>query len=126
MTSTHKKVSMKKSGNHEKYTPVTAAQGVDEALKILEGKWKLFILFHLFDKSVLRFSDLQRAIPAITQKMLTQQLRQLEADGLVHRKLYPEVPPRVEYRLTAWGQALCPTLDSLLTWAAQKPKIMTK
>lgn len=81
MTSTHKKVSMKKSSNHENYTPVTAAQGVDETLKILEGKWKLLILFHLFDGKVQRFSDLQRAIPAVTQKMLTQQLRQLEKDG---------------------------------------------
>lgn len=120
MTSTHKKVSIKK------HTPVTAAEGVDEALKVLEGKWKLFILFHLFDKQMMRFSDLERAIPAITQKMLTQQLRQLEADSLVHRTVYPEVPPRVEYRLTEWGQALCPTLDSLLTWAAQRPEIKAK
>ncbi|MFH1804151.1 MAG: helix-turn-helix domain-containing protein [Pseudomonadota bacterium] len=123
MTSTHKKVSMKKPDNHEKHTPVTAAVGVDEALKVLEGKWKLFILFHLFDKQIMRFSDLERAIPAITQKMLTQQLRQLEVDGLVHRTVYAEVPPRVEYRLTEWGLALCPTLDSLLTWAEQKPEI---
>lgn len=126
MTSTHKKVSKKKSDNHEKYTPVTAAEGVDEALKVLEGKWKLFILFHLFDKQMMRFSDLERAIPAITQKMLTQQLRQLEADSLVHRTVYPEVPPRVEYRLTKWGQALCPTLDSLLTWAGRRPETKAK
>jgi len=111
---------MKKSDNHEKFTPITAAEGVEEALKILEGKWKLLILFHLFDGKVLRFSDLERAIPAITQKMLTQQLRQLETDGLVHRKAYPEVPPRVEYRLTEWGKALCPALDELLTWADKR------
>lgn len=122
MTSTHKKVSMKKSDNHLKYTAVAAAQGVDQALKVLEGKWKLFILFHLFEGTVLRFSDFERAIPTITQKMLAQQLRQLEADGLVARKVYPEVPPRVEYRLSEWGEALCPTLDSLLTWADQRPK----
>ncbi len=121
MASTHKKVSMKKSDNHLKYTADAAAQGVNQALKVLEGKWKLSILFYLFDGEVLRFSDFERAIPAITQKMLTQQLRQLEADGLVARKTYPEVPPRVEYRLTEWGQALCPTLDSLLTWAEQRP-----
>lgn len=120
MTSTHKKVSMKNPNNHEKFTPVTAAQGVEDALKILEGKWKLLILFHLFDGKVMRFSDLERAIPAITQKMLTQQLRQLETDGLVHRKAYPEVPPRVEYRLTQWGQALCPALDELLIWADKR------
>jgi DNA-binding HxlR family transcriptional regulator len=67
---------------------------------------------------VLRFSDLERAIPAVSQKMLIQQLRQLENDGIVKRLVYPEVPPRVEYSLTEWGQDLCPVLDALLNWAA--------
>ena len=89
-------------------------------LRIVEGRWKLVILFHLFDGKVMRFSELERAIPAISQKMLTQQLRQLESDGVVFRKVYPVVPPRVEYRLTEWGQALCPALDALLTWADQR------
>jgi DNA-binding HxlR family transcriptional regulator len=66
---------------------------------------------------VLRYSDLERAIPNITQKMLGQQLRQLESDGIVVRKAYPQVPPRVEYSLTAWGQTLCPVLDAILKWA---------
>lgn len=123
MTSTHKKVSIKKSDNHSKYTAITAAEGVEEALKILEGKWKLLILFHLFTVERMRFSELERAIPSITQKMLTQQLRQLESDKLVHRTVYPVVPPHVDYSLTDWGQALCPTLDSLLTWANQRPSI---
>ena len=108
--------------NHEKYTRVTAAEGVGKTLKVLEGRWKFFILFQLFGGQVMRFSELERAIPDITQKMLAQQLRQLEADGLVIRKAYPVVPPHVEYSLTAWGQELCPTLDSLLTWAEKKPK----
>lgn len=68
-----------------------------------------------------RFSALERAIPGVTQKMLAQQLRQLERDGLVHRTVYPEVPPRVEYALTPWGQSLCPVLDALLTWADARP-----
>lgn len=123
MTSTHKKVSIKKSDNRSKYTAITAAEGVDEALKVLEGKWKLLILFHLFSVERMRFSELERAIPSITQKMLTQQLRQLESDKLVHRTVYPVVPPHVDYSLTDWGQALCPTLDSLLTWANQRPSI---
>lgn len=123
MTSTHKKVSIKKSDNHSKYTAITAAESVEEALKILEGKWKLLILFHLFSVDRMRFSELERAIPTITQKMLTQQLRQLESDNLVHRTVYPVVPPHVDYSLTDWGQALCPTLDSLLTWARQRPQI---
>lgn len=102
------------------YTPATAAVGVEEVLRLLEGRWKLIILFHLFDGKVQRYSDFERLIPGISQKMLAQQLRQLEADGIVARKLYPQVPPKVEYRLTDWGQALCPALDALLKWAEQK------
>jgi DNA-binding HxlR family transcriptional regulator len=99
------------------YTPITAAAGVEAALKLIEGRWKLVILFHLFGGNVLRFSDLERLIPEVSQKMLSQQLRRMEADGLVVRMVYPEVPPKVEYRLTPWGQSLCPALDALLQWA---------
>ena len=88
---------------------------------MLEGRWKLVILFHLFGGKTLRFSDLERAIPGISQKMLAQQLRHLEGDGIVTRSVYAEVPPKVEYRLTEWGQSLCPALDTLLTWAEQQP-----
>jgi DNA-binding HxlR family transcriptional regulator len=69
---------------------------------------------------VLRFSQLERAIPAISQKMLIQQLRQMESDGIVRRTVHHEVPPRVDYCLTDWGQALCPALDAVLTWAGQR------
>lgn len=89
---------------------------------MLEGRWKLVILFHLFGDKVLRFSELERAIPGISQKMLIQQLRQLETDGIVERTIYPQVPPKVEYGLTPWGQSLCPALDALLTWAASRPE----
>jgi len=102
------------------FTRETAAEGVETALKLLEGRWKLVILFHLFGGRVLRFSDLERAIPAVSQKMLIQQLRQLENDGIVRRIVHHQVPPKVEYCLTDWGQALCPALDALLTWAAQR------
>mgnify|MGYP003664268937 FL=1 len=102
------------------YTPTTAAGDVENVLKMLEGRWKLIILFHLFDGKVQRYSDFGRLIPDISQKMLAQQLRQLEADGIVARKVYPQVPPKVEYRLTEWGQTLCPALDALLKWAEQK------
>ena len=102
------------------YTPDTAATDVEAAVKLLDGRWKLLILFHLFDGKVQRYSDLEKLIPAISQKMLAQQLRQLEADGLVARTVYPEVPPRVDSRLTGWGQALCPALDGLLLWLEQK------
>ena len=97
-------------------TPEAAARAVEEALRLIKGRWKLLILFHLFGGQVRRFSELERSIPGVSQKMLTQQLRQLEKAGLVRRNIYPEVPPRVEYALTDWGQALCPVLDLLLQW----------
>jgi DNA-binding HxlR family transcriptional regulator len=99
------------------YTPTTAADAIEAALKLVKGRWKLIILFHLFGGNVLRFSDLERLIPDISQKMLTQQLRQMEVDGMVVRTVYPQVPPKVEYHLTPWGQALCPALDAILKWA---------
>ncbi|MDP4796846.1 MAG: helix-turn-helix transcriptional regulator [Rhodospirillales bacterium] len=120
MTSTDKKVRYSPFSN-EPYTPTTAARDAEQSLKLLEGRWKLVILFHLFGGKLMRFSELERAIPAISQKMLIQQLRQLEEDGIVFRIVHPQVPPKVEYGLTEWGQALCPALDALLTWAALRP-----
>lgn len=105
----------------KQHTKETAAAGVQSALRLLEGRWKLIILFHLFGGQVLRFSELERAIPDVSQKMLIQQLRQMEADGIVRRIVHHQVPPKVEYCLTDWGQALCPALDALLTWAEQRP-----
>ncbi|AGO55932.1 winged helix-turn-helix transcriptional regulator [Serratia plymuthica] len=102
------------------YTPESAASGVEQVLRLLEGRWKLIILFHLFDGKVQRYSDFEKLIPGISQKMLAQQLRQLEADGIVSRTVYPQVPPKVEYRLTEWGQALCPALDAMLKWAEKR------
>jgi DNA-binding HxlR family transcriptional regulator len=120
MTRTHEKVGNLPEGKNSHLTPVSAANGVEQVLRILEGRWKLVILFHLFGGNVLRFSDLERAIPAISQKMLIQQLRQMEQDGVVRRIVHHQVPPKVEYCLTDWGQALCPALDALLTWAGQR------
>ena len=120
MARTDKKVGYLPPGKPEPLTPSTAAEGVEAALKMLEGRWKLVILFHLFGGKVRRFSDLERAIPAISQKMLIQQLRQMEGDGIVRRIVHHQVPPKVEYCLTDWGQALCPALDALLQWLAQR------
>ena len=103
------------------HTPMSAAAGIERAFHMLEGRWKLVILFHLFGGALKRFSDLERAIPGISQKMLAQQLRQLEADGIIERKVYPVVPPKVEYRMSEWGQSLCPALDALLKWAEARP-----
>jgi len=122
MTSTDEKVGYTPSSKDGGYTQSTAAEGVEQALKMLEGRWKLVILFHLFGGQVRRFSELERAIPEVSQKMLIQQLRQMETDGIVRRIVYPQVPPKVEYALTDWGQSLCPALDALLTWAATRPE----
>src|ERR1700745_722994 len=118
MARTNKKVRYSPDRKDRGHTPNSAAEGVEAALKILEGRWKLVILFHLFDGKLLRFSELERAIPSISQKMLIQQLRQLENDGVVRRIVHQQVPPKVEYGLTDWGQALCPALDALLKWGA--------
>lgn len=88
---------------------------VGVTLDIIGGKWKAVILWHLSHKT-LRFSQLQRRLPGVTQKMLTQQLRELERHGMVHRQVYAEVPPRVEYSLTDAGTTLKPILSQMCTW----------
>ena len=94
-----------------------SADAAEEAFKLLEGRWKMMIVFHLFDREIMRFSELERAIPLASQKMLIQQLRDLEAKGVVKRTIYQEIPPKVEYRLTGLGQALRPTLLELVRWS---------
>jgi DNA-binding HxlR family transcriptional regulator len=126
MTRTHEKVRYSPPRKVEALTPGSAAGRVEQALKFLEGRWKLVILFRLFAGKVLRFSDLERAIPAISQKMLIQQLRQMEKDGIVRRIVHHQVPPKVEYCLTDWGQALCPALEALLKWAARREVTTTR
>lgn len=88
------------------------------SLLLISGRWKLIIIWQLKD-GTLRFGDLQKAIPHTSKKMLTQQLRELETDGLVMRKVYPEVPPRVEYTLTELGVSLMPILHSLFNWGTE-------
>lgn len=84
-------------------------------LEIIGGKWKSLILWHLRVKT-LRFSQLQRRLGSITQKMQTQQLRELERDGMIHREVYAEVPPRVEYSLTELGRSVVPILEQMCAW----------
>jgi DNA-binding HxlR family transcriptional regulator len=121
MTRTDEKVRYIPEGKRVSYTPGTGAQSVQNVLRVLEGRWKLVILFQLFGGKVRRFSELERAIPGVSQKMLIQQLRQLEEDGVVGRIVHHQVPPKVEYHLTDWGQSLCPALDALLVWAEAAP-----
>ena len=120
MTRTHGEVSDLPGSNRPDYTPASAAKGIEQALKNIDGRWKLLILFHLFGGKTLRYSDLQRAIGGISQKMLAQQLRQLERAGIIMRIVHNQVPPKVEYRLTPWGQSLCPALDALLKWGEDR------
>ena len=93
---------------------------VTRAIGALGGKWKLHITYHLM-RGVMRFGELHRAIPGVTQQMLTAQLREMEADGIVARTVYPQVPPKVEYALTATGMALEPLIDALVVWGLKLP-----
>lgn len=88
---------------------------VETALDVLAGKWKILILWYL-RRETLRFSELQRLLPRVTQKMLIQKLRELENDGIVKREVYPVVPPKVEYSLTEYGQTLKPILKQMYLW----------
>jgi DNA-binding HxlR family transcriptional regulator len=99
---------------------------VEATLDLIDGKWKAVILYHLLGDTI-RFNELGRRLSRITQRMLTRQLRELEAAGLIHREIYAEVPPRVEYSLTELGRSLEPVIRSLWTWgdrylAARKPR----
>lgn len=88
---------------------------VETALDVLAGKWKILILWYLRSEKK-RFSELQKLLPRTTQKMLIQKLRELEEDKIVHREVYPVVPPKVEYSLTEYGQTLKPILKQLYLW----------
>jgi len=88
---------------------------VEAAIDIIGGKWKPVILWHIRDKP-LRFNEIRLILPNITQGMLTRQLRELEADHVINRKVFAEVPPRVEYSLTSFGKTVIPILDDLCEW----------
>ena len=103
------------------------AAATSETLRVLEGKWKMVIIVQLFAaKAPLRFSELERRVEGVNQKMLIQQLKDLEKDGIVTRKLYPEVPPRVEYALSEMGKALGPSIEALIDWAYLRKETQSK
>ncbi len=88
---------------------------VEGTLNLIDGKWKGVVLYHLFE-GTLRFNEIRRRLPKVTQRMLTNQLRALESDGLIIRKVYPVVPPKVEYSLSARGRSLEPVIRALKEW----------
>ncbi len=98
---------------------------VETALDVLAGKWKILILWYL-RSDTLRFSELQKKLPRTTEKMLIQKLRELEKDNIVHREVYPVVPPKVEYSLTPYGESLKPILKQLYLWGEVHKKKFDK
>lgn len=86
------------------------------AISLVDGKWKMHILFWLWKREILRYSELKRALGKVTHKMLSNQLKDLEADGIIIRKEYPQVPPKVEYRLSEVGKTLMPILHQFCKW----------
>lgn len=90
---------------------------VEATIELVGGKYKAVILWHLMNKT-LRYSELHRLIPKATDKMLAQQLRELERDGLINRAVYPVVPPKTEYSLTDFGKTIAPILDAMCDWGA--------
>lgn len=98
---------------------------VEACVEVIGGKWKGVILFHLLG-GTRRFNELQRLVPGITQRMLTRQLRELEADQIVLRRVYAEVPPKVEYSLTDFGRSLEPVLKTLQGWGMQHLERITR
>lgn len=95
---------------------------IKSSLRVLEGKWKIIIINELMSSQSgpLRFSELERQVQGVTQKVLIQQLKELEKDGVIKRKLYPQVPPKVEYSLTELGTALRPAMMALINWAESR------
>jgi DNA-binding HxlR family transcriptional regulator len=95
---------------------------LERVFSTLAGRGNVTVIFHLLGAEVLRFSELERAMPGISQRQLVKCLRELEANDVVHRIVYHQVPPRVEYGLTAWGRAFAPVLSSLRDWCEVSPK----
>lgn len=89
---------------------------IEYTMNMVAGKWKLVILWHLSQEKTMRYGEIKKSLSNITHKMLSQQLKELEADGFIHRESYPQIPPKVEYSLTPLGESFLPVLDSLSNW----------
>jgi DNA-binding HxlR family transcriptional regulator len=102
-----------------KYARSGYASPIDAMLEVIGGKYKVAVLYHLRN-GPLRFSALHRLVPAATQRTITSQLRELEADGLISRKIFRQIPPRVEYALTKAGTSLLPILEAMCEWGKRR------
>jgi DNA-binding HxlR family transcriptional regulator len=112
-------------GNNESPCQTYGACPIGTAITLLGGKWKLPLLYNLREKTM-RFSELKKALPGVTQKMLTQQLREMEEDGLIARKVYAEVPPKVEYSITPIARKLGPAFALLCEWGMEYRELRTE
>jgi DNA-binding HxlR family transcriptional regulator len=112
--------------NGVRYEIAQRIEIIGKVLKVVGGKWKLLIIYHLTTNKFCRFGELQRKIPGITRRVLTLQLREMEKDGLVHRKIYAQIPPRVEYTITQEGYALRKVYRQMVYWGANHPKLLNK
>jgi DNA-binding HxlR family transcriptional regulator len=122
--SRHKKDTMAMTGGQRrtpkgKYARTGYISPIDAALEVIGGKYKVAVLYHLRESAV-RFGELRRLVPSATQRMLTKQLRELERDGMIRRKIFRRVPPRVDYSLTKEGRSIVPILDELCEWGKRR------
>ena len=106
---------MKKENIREKCTSTCP---IEFAMTQISGKWKLVILWHVYDSKVIRYGELKRSVRGITDKMLSNQLKELVADNIIHKEIYQEIPPKVEYSLTEYGETLIPIMKMLFTWGS--------
>jgi DNA-binding HxlR family transcriptional regulator len=121
MTRAHEKGSHSPFGKSPRDDARSCGLKAQDAVRCIEGRWKIPLIAQLSGASVLRYSELYRALRGISHKMLAQQLRELERDAIVLRIIHAEVPPRVEYSLTDSGRALVPALRALVVWSAGRP-----
>lgn len=105
-------------GNMQNFHHVNVCP-IRDIISRISSKWTMLVLVTLHSNGTMRFNDIQKSIGEVSQRMLTVTLRSLEADGLIHRKVYPEVPPKVEYKLSERGESLMPLLQSLIDWALE-------
>lgn len=89
------------------------------AMTQISGKWKLVILWHIYDKRIIRYGELKRSVSNITDKMLSNQLKELVSDNIIHKEVYQEIPPKVEYSLTEYGKSLIPIMEMLFKWGQE-------